>query len=172
MTAPIPPGYPQPEPRTGPHWWERRWLQLTLAGLIIFIIGGVIGGTGNKGSTNTAATVLPTPDPATVTATMPVPGETATVSTTTTQTATATVTTTYTPVPVTAFPGDGEYLVGSDVQPGTYKSVGNDNCYADTEDQAGNVNAQELGAGQIILVVSARDYRVDVRGCAPFSRVR
>lgn len=91
---------------------------------------------------------------------------------TVTMTPTVTVTTTYTPVPATAFSGDGEYLIGSDVQPGTYRSEGNDGtCYADTEDSSGNVDAQEIGSGQIILVVSARDYRVDVRDCSPFSRV-
>jgi len=67
--------------------------------------------------------------------------------------------------------GNGQWLVGTDVAPGTYKSPATDGglCYADTNDGEGNINQQEVTPeGPTIITVSKKDKVFKVSGCEDF----
>ncbi|MEV4801402.1 hypothetical protein AB0K18_15455 [Nonomuraea sp. NPDC049421] len=107
--APAPPAA-----RTG-----RRFLAYGLTAVVSLTIGVGIGAGGDGG---TSAAPRPT---VTVTETTPADSMPATV------TADPTADSKEEDGPRTAFPGDGQYLVGEDIKPGTYKTAGADgaNCY-------------------------------------------
>lgn len=71
------------------------------------------------------------------------------------------------------FAGEGTYLVGTDVKPGTYKADAMEGCYwarlksLDTSDIIGNQNAD----GPVVLQILATDKAVEVSGCAEFHKV-
>ncbi len=174
----TPPRPPEPPASGGPSWYQRRWVLATIVGVIIFIIGASIGAAGGKTKTKTVASPAVTTT-ATETTTMPVPGPTKTVATTTVKDIVK-VTTTYTPPVVTAFAGDGTFLVNSQVAPGTYESDG-----PSTADGIGecsySVNAKGSGigaiidngntSGQTVIQVPASAYTVMTQGCDPFHKV-
>lgn len=68
------------------------------------------------------------------------------------------------------FDGDGVYLVGDDIQPGTYKSEGGSTCYWARQDSNGGIIDNELVSGPTIVTVRASDFSLKVSGCAPFTR--
>jgi hypothetical protein len=110
--------------------------------------------------------------PAVVTFTEPVPGETATVTATATvvHTAPAVTVTAPPPPPATAFAGDGIFLVGKDVQPGTYKSDGGSGCYWGRQDSAGNTIANNIGDGPSVVTIQPGDFAIKTQSCAPFHK--
>ncbi len=65
---------------------------------------------------------------------------------------------------------DGVYLVGEDIEPGTYKSEGGSNCYWETNDQGGEINDNELVNGPSIMTVRSSDYSVQIGCPSPFVR--
>ena len=74
-------------------------------------------------------------------------------------------------------PGDGYFIVGQDVQPGTYKSAGparSSGCswsrYADLRKEEIIDNAA-LIKGQAILTIEPTDKMVRTVGCEPFHKV-
>jgi hypothetical protein len=73
-----------------------------------------------------------------------------------------------------SFGGDGLYLVGSDVKPGTYKAAAAPGCYyarlrsTDTSDVIDNNNID----GPVALTIRPSDFAVEVARCATFYRVR
>lgn len=70
------------------------------------------------------------------------------------------------------FPGDGLYLVGVDVQPGTYRSEGGANCYWARLNATGDdILDNYYGAGATVLTIQPGDGVVEVSGCAPFTLV-
>lgn len=68
------------------------------------------------------------------------------------------------------FDGDGVYIVGDDVQPGTYKSEGSESCYWSRNSKSGDIIDNHLGAGPTVMVIKASDFSVTVQRCAPFTK--
>lgn len=70
------------------------------------------------------------------------------------------------------FPGDGVFVVGDDVQPGTYKSAGGSGCYWGRQDRNGETIANELGDGPTVVTIQKSDFAIKVARCAPFTKTR
>lgn len=73
-------------------------------------------------------------------------------------------------VAANTFEGNGVYIVGDDIQPGTYKSDGGELCYWARHDKANDILDNHLGAGPTVVVVRATDFSLEVNGCAPFRK--
>lgn len=136
-----------------------------------FFIGIAAGG----GSSNSSATSAGSAPTATVTVTAAAP-EAQPAATVTAPAATVTVTADA-PAPAAVEQasgtsvGNGQWLVGTDVQPGTYRSPGvkGSLCYADTNDGADNINQQEVTPeGPTVITVKASDKVFKVQGCEDF----
>ena len=70
------------------------------------------------------------------------------------------------PPPEAAIAEDGIWLVGADVDPGTYRSTGGDDCYwARLSDTTGEgIITNGLGANQVVTIV-ASDTAFETVGC-------
>lgn len=67
--------------------------------------------------------------------------------------------------------GDGTFVVGEDLQPGTYKSAGGDNCYwARLGSGGADIIDNNIGAGQAVVTVRPSDFALEVSRCAPFRK--
>ena len=67
---------------------------------------------------------------------------------------------------------DGSYLVGVDVQPGTYQTKGvGDLCYADTESETGEILDQEVQYGTVTFVIHPDAYTFESSGCGTWTKV-
>ena len=69
---------------------------------------------------------------------------------------------------------DGSYLVGTEIALGTYKSSGGGSlCYADTQDKAGNILEQEVGAqgASVIIRILSGAYTFKSSGCGTWTKV-
>jgi hypothetical protein len=75
--------------------------------------------------------------------------------------------------------GDGTYIVGGDVQPGTYKSAGPGDrpvgmCYwarhKDTTGDMDSIIANNLGKGPQVVTIKKTDGAFETRGCATWAR--
>lgn len=64
--------------------------------------------------------------------------------------------------------GEGTYIVGEDIKPGTYKSAGGENCYWERSSKDGDIIANDLSDGPAVMNVRSSDYSVSVSNCAPF----
>jgi hypothetical protein len=111
----------------------------------------------------------------TATATVAGPTTTATVTATPTKviaTRILTHTVTYTPPPPAQF-GEGTYVVGTDIKPGTYKTAGSPGCYwarlssLNTSDILDNSNS----TGVQTVQVASSDKAFEVSGSCTFGRV-
>lgn len=78
--------------------------------------------------------------------------------------------------------GPGVWLVGTDVQPGTYRSAGaataDDYCMWSRHDSAAGgpfdgiiASDGQFGPGQMIVTVDAGDVLFRTSGCAPFTKI-
>lgn len=71
------------------------------------------------------------------------------------------------------FAGEGTYLVGTDIKPGTYKAAANSGCYwarlssLNTSDIIDNNNSD----GPVVIEVRSTDKALEVAGCAEFNKV-
>lgn len=71
-----------------------------------------------------------------------------------------------------SFEGDGMYIVGEDIEPGTYKADASPGCYwarlasGDTSDIVDNDNVD----GPAVITIAASDYAVQVARCAVFRK--
>lgn len=71
------------------------------------------------------------------------------------------------------FGGDGVYLVGVDVQPGTYRAAASSGCYyarlrsTSTSDIIDN----NITDGPVVLTIKPTDKALQVNGCGQFQRV-
>lgn len=71
-----------------------------------------------------------------------------------------------------SFEGDGMYIVGEDIEPGTYKAAASPGCYwarlasGDTSDIIDN----DIVDGPAVISVAASDYAVDVARCGEFRK--
>ncbi len=77
------------------------------------------------------------------------------------------------PAPADTIPGDGTYLVGTDIQPGTYKTAGPDNSAGDcywqrSKDSSGSFDsiiANDNLAGQGVVTIRSSDGAFKSQGC-------
>lgn len=176
------PGAPQhpyqPEGRMPPQRPKRkiRWVAPVVTGIACLIIGIVIGGAGESGTTGSPVAT------ATVTAKAK-PGSTVTVTAKPQPAPTVTVTA---PAPTSkatnggsdADISDGTYLVGKEIQPGTWRTKqGAEDfgglCYADTESANGDILAQEVSnSGHTIIKISKGAETFKSSRCGPWERVK
>ncbi|MCJ0872079.1 hypothetical protein [Streptomyces sp. AP-93] len=110
-----------------------------------------------------------------------------TVTATATATATVTATTTAKPVaqpsptgPLREFPGDGTFLVGQDIQPGTYRTTGPQddelpNCYwarlRNTSGGLSGIIANDNAQGQAVVTITPTDKAFQTNGCQTWKKV-
>lgn len=74
----------------------------------------------------------------------------------------------------------GTYLVGSDIQPGTYKSAGTDgtagSCYwareKDTSGVLGSIIANNLASGPSVVTIKPTDGAFETTGCSPWVKIK
>ncbi|MET9759155.1 hypothetical protein ABZ016_08880 [Streptomyces sp. NPDC006372] len=111
---------------------RRRWLKYGAVALVSLLIGAAIGAGGDSADSGkaTAADTKAGPRPTvTVTETAEADAEPAP---TVTETVTAKPRKTKKPGPATSFSGEGEFVVGEDIKPGTYRTAGPEDelgCY-------------------------------------------
>ncbi len=66
------------------------------------------------------------------------------------------------------FAGDGVYIVGQDIQPGTYKSSGGELCYWARHNKANEILDNHAAASATVVVVLPSDFSLEVKGCADY----
>ncbi|MFI5569052.1 hypothetical protein ACIA6T_17225 [Streptomyces sp. NPDC051740] len=180
---PVPPagaGLPPTGVPTGPKPSRRKaWLTHGATALVALVIGAGIGGDGESGGKDDSAAPAPA---VTVTETAAAPAEAGEPEPAVTVTEEVTVT----PKPAkkpgaaTTVEGDGQYLVGEDMQAGTYKTAGPDkggvieNCYwARTKNASGEFDAIIANAnlqGQGRVTVNKGEY-FETNGCQEWTKV-
>ncbi|MDQ0605278.1 hypothetical protein QF037_009623 [Streptomyces canus] len=161
---------PQPPPAPRRPRSAKGVLTHTAAAVLGLIIGAIIGSStaDDSGSKDTA------------------PSATATATTTATETASApTPTPTPTPsptkeeAPAGEIPGDGTYVVGEDIKPGTYRTDGPDdsvvsNCYwarlSGTSGEFDEIIANSNTAGPATVTISASDAAFQTTGCKTWKK--
>lgn len=71
--------------------------------------------------------------------------------------------------------GDGTYLVGADIEPGTYRSAGADTCYwARLSGTSGNfeeIIANNFGAGQQVVTIDPTDAAFETTMCGSWEKI-
>ena len=71
--------------------------------------------------------------------------------------------------------GDGAYLVGSDIQPGTYRSAGTSDCYwerlSSLTGDFDAILANDRAVGQVYVDVLPTDVAFSAEGCGTWSRI-
>ncbi|MFD3696438.1 hypothetical protein ACFWUZ_09780 [Streptomyces sp. NPDC058646] len=82
--------------------------------------------------------------------------------------------------PRTEIAGDGTFLVGRDVRPGTYRTAGPQddafpNCYwarlRNTSGDLAAIIANDNAQGQAVVTIAAGDRAFDTKGCRPWTRI-
>lgn len=72
-------------------------------------------------------------------------------------------------------PGDGTYLVGTDIQPGQYRSEGNSFCYwertSGTSGEFGDIIANGTVEGQGLVTVDSGDVAFKSQGCSDWIKI-
>ena len=135
-----------------------------LGGLLVGVLIGIVGSDGTDGS----GSQPPASPTATVpTAEVPPPART-------TPEATGTAETT-----MKEIPGDGTFLVGQEVRPGTYRSTGpaagGTDCYwarlKGTTGDLGEIIANHAGKGQATVTILATDKAFQTTGCQTWKRI-
>jgi hypothetical protein len=178
------------------HWIRSAWVKYAAVALVAFGLGGIAGGGGDK-------TPRPAAKPRTVTVTktrtVRVPPSSAArqrehrrllaerqkVATArkqlrSEQSAVATersklrrLTGQVSEARASSFRGTGTYLVGADIQPGTYRAAATPGCYwarlatLDTTDIIDNDNAD----GPVVVQIAPSDKAFQVDGCGTFHRI-
>lgn len=159
------PPYPQPwmQPNA-PTRRGGRWLTYSLTAFVALLLGIVIGSSDEAG-TNAAGprptiTVTEMEDAALAdTVAETEPEQTAEES-----------------GPLTTVPGDGQYLVGEEIKPGTYKTSGTDGftCYwarlKDASGEFGAIIANGNVSGQTRVALKKGEY-FETKGCQDWKRV-
>jgi zinc-ribbon domain len=155
---PPTPTLPVPAPTRG-RFARNMWAIVVSAAL--FLVGILIGASGGSSSSTSAPT-------ATRSQTV-----TQTETTASVQTVTKTVKV-KPPGPKIAF-GDGVFLVGSEIRPGTYRAPGGSGCYWERDrDLTGGLNsilANGNPSGQTIVTILSTDKAFQSNGCGGWRRV-
>lgn len=136
-----------------------------------FILGVVIGTSGGSSADEAGSVSAASQATATVTATPPAvtePAATVTVE----APAPAPVTVTAAPVPdepESSFDGDGTFVVGEDIQPGTYRNAGSSGCYwarlSGLSGAFGDIIANDIGDGPQVVQISPSDAAFETTRC-------
>lgn len=159
-TAPFTPNQPAPKPKK-----SKKWLHFIIYPVVLFL-GIAIGGAGGNDSTTPAAanvkpaatkTVTAAPKPqATVTVTQPAPVQETT-------------------EPEASGITEGTYEVGVDIQPGKYKSKGDDLCYwarlKSTDGSLDSIISNHIGSGAQTVTIKKSDAAFETRGCGEWTKV-
>lgn len=75
------------------------------------------------------------------------------------------------------FPGDGTFLVGTDIQPGTYRgnAGSSDLCYwarlSGLSGELGDIISNETASGPTVVTIGASDVASDTNGCGEWTLV-
>lgn len=179
-----PPVGPPSPPRSGPGWARKRFV--IPAAVVLLFLGVGIGASGGGDTTATAAdskaaptvtktaTATVTAKPAAEAAGKAKPAPTVTV------TKTATVKPKAKPKPkVVSIPGDGTFVVGDEIRPGTYKTSGPvdsdfPNCYwarlKSTSGDFDDIIANGNPAGQTTITISSSDGAFQTSGCEEWKK--
>ncbi|MFI6282066.1 hypothetical protein [Streptomyces sp. NPDC050988] len=169
-TPPGPPDGPLQPPNRGdrtqsaPRPARSRWRILThaSAALVGLFVGVLIGVTSNS-STNKAA-----------------PSATVTTTATTTRMATDIAPSAVGKVSSGGFPGDGTYVVGNDIKPGTYRSAGPQgglitSCYwarlSSTSGEVKDIIANGATSGPTTVTIAATDKAFNTTGCKAWRKI-
>jgi ABC-type Fe3+-hydroxamate transport system substrate-binding protein len=76
------------------------------------------------------------------------------------------------PAPVGGLLGDGTFIIGSDVQPGTYKAPDSGSqCYWELKDASGGTIDNYIQAGPAVVVIPPSAFSITTARCAPFTKV-
>ncbi|OIJ67901.1 hypothetical protein WN71_010735 [Streptomyces mangrovisoli] len=144
---------------------------------VALVVGAAIGGNGDSGGKDDSAAPAPT---VTVTRTAGAADGKPQPKATVTEKVTVKPKPTKKPGPATTVEGEGQYLVGEDMQAGTYKTAGPDedtiieNCYwARTKDASGELDAiiaNENLQGQGRVTVNKGEY-FETKGCQKWTKV-
>ncbi|WUU81429.1 hypothetical protein OG790_08160 [Streptomyces cellulosae] len=175
---PTSPGQPQAGMPAGPRAPRRKtWLTHGATALVALLIGAGIGGDGESGGKDDSATPAPA---VTVTETAPAADGAPEPAVTVTEKVTVTPKPAKKPGAATTVEGDGQYLVGEDMQAGTYKTAGPEkggiieNCYwARTKDASGEfgaIIANDNLQGQGRVTVNKGEY-FETNGCQEWTKV-
>jgi hypothetical protein len=158
---------PTPPPRSS-GWTWKVWTTLAVVAFISWAIGLGMGAATDSTTTSTEPTVTTTetktirPPAKTVTAHPPTPSVTHTVQVTATTN------------PTVGIPGDGTWLVGKDIQPGTYRASGHWHCYwarlRGLSGQFGDIISNGNGANPVVTV-EASDVAFQTQLCGEWTRV-
>ena len=126
--------------------------------LTLFAVGLVLlGGCAAPASQQAAVTVTRTAPAVTVTVVVAMTGAVSTVTASAPPTGAA-----------TAF-RDGQYLVGRDIQPGTYRAAaGGDVCYWERQDESGDLIDNGFGT---VATIRSSDFSFQSNRCGSWSRV-
>lgn len=178
-------------PTSGPKWWTKRWVQLVAVGLL----GLGIGGAGSSGSASDAekrATAAEgkvadaekraeTAEAAAATAKADAEKQVqAQLDALAKQKAgldarAAKLGVAEASAKANTFSGDGTYLVGSDIRPGTYKAAASPGCYwARPRDLNGGVDSiidNNNADGVVVVTIKSTDKAFEASGCADFHRI-
>lgn len=138
--------------------------------VIALLVGMAMGGAAKAGSAGTASNEGPAPTMAVTT-----PAFTASPAPTMTMTAIVTVTEAPGGAPA-AISADGVYLVGTEIEPGTYQSDGGEGCYwARLYDVTGGVDSSAdngLGGGQQVVTIRAGDAAFETVDCGAWTKIK
>jgi len=195
-----PPGQPPPQgaPRKPKRaWWKARWVPLVGVGVVALAIGNATGG-------GAAPPAPPAPAAKTVTVSAPVLPAVTSVkpasaeeqaaidakNTQADQRSTAldqresavaarekAVGTTEATIAANTIPGDGTFLVGKDVKPGTYRTTGpksGSSCYWQRSGDASGTNiiANDNIAGPTVVDIKSSDVAFKTSRCAAWTLAR
>ncbi|MFF4344817.1 hypothetical protein ACFY00_33455 [Kitasatospora sp. NPDC001540] len=171
----VPPSPPAPS-RKPPRF--KAWLTHGATALIALLLGAGVAAPEDEGQDTAQAGSA-----STATATVTAPAAPApTVTVTAAASATSAPETPAPPPspdgPATSFSGDGKYLVGEDIEAGTYKTAGPaesviPNCYwaryKDASGELSSIIANENAQGQTRVTVRKGEY-LEVRGCSKWEK--
>jgi hypothetical protein len=178
--SPVPPAYvPQPPAAKKPSR-GKAWLTHGATAFVALVLGAAIGGSGASGDTADSAPPAPTAT-ATKTARAAAPeAEAEPAKESAKETRTAKPTPTQKPGPLAGIDGDGTFLVGEDIQAGTYKTAGPEDdtfglgCYwARHKDASGELTgiiANDNITGQTRVTVNKGEY-FETKGCLKWQKV-
>lgn len=173
---PPPPGYQQqpyqPVPPVRRPWWKAVWVLPVAALFVGFAFGAVGGKAGNTKTKQVAGPATTETATATETAVSTITATPTVIKTIATRVHTITVT--YTPPPPKSF-GNGTYVVGTDIQAGTYRSPGGGTycAWVRLSDLSGTgiIALGNSSGGPLVVTVEASDKGFEVQGDCSFSRV-
>jgi hypothetical protein len=139
--------------------WLRNHWKATAVGIFLFLVGIGIGAAGAEDPAgDPAAIAVETEEETPDTVTETVEGESDTV----------TVTKTVEPKAATTIPGDGTFLVGEDIRPGTYRTAGG-SCYwarlKGTSGELDDVIANGNVTGPTTVTIAPSDDAFQTSGC-------